>query len=138
MQHQLTGIPQWQIAQYWDRIAALLEPVLARSEVDNTMEDVHQFLLKGNMQAWHVDWRMIVVTAVQPFGVDANKPTRMVCQVVYCAGEGMEEWLPDAMAQMKVWAKGMRCDRVRISGRRGWVKVLPDFHETCVTVECEI
>lgn len=134
----MKSIAQWEVAQHWDRIAELLEPVLARPEADNTLDDVRQFLMSGSMQAWHVDWRVIVVTAIQPFGANPQAPTKRVCQVVFCSGEGMDEWLHGVVAALKAWAASQNCHCLRVSGRRGWLRTLPDFHETCTTLECEI
>lgn len=133
----LKSIAQWEIPLHWEQIAELLAPVMERPEVDNTLDDVQQFLRTGSMQAWHVDWKTILITAIQPFGADPQQPTKRVCQIVFCAGEGMEEWLEPAAAQLKTWARSMGCGVLRISGRRGWTRVLPDFHETCTTLEIE-
>lgn len=134
----LRAIAQWEIPLYWERIAKLLVPVMRRAEVDNTLEDVQQFLRTGSMQAWHVDWNTIVITAIQPFGASAQQPTKRVCQIVYCAGEGMEEWLEPVVTHLKTWAGSMGCQVLRISGRRGWTRVLPEFKETCTTLETDI
>jgi hypothetical protein len=123
------------VAQQWPRMAELLGPVMARDEVDNTLDDVRQFLLAGSMQAWHVDWRVIVVTAIQPFGANPQRPTKRVCQVVFCSGEGMSDWLEEVVEALTAWAKSQDCDCLRISGRRGWIKTLPEFRETCTTLE---
>lgn len=133
----LRAIAQWEVPLYWHRIAELLEPVMQRPEVDNTLEDVRQFLSMGSMQAWHVDWNTVVVTAIQPFGANAQRPTRRVCQIVYCAGEDMEVWLVPVVDQLKKWAGSLGCDALRISGRRGWARVLPEFKETCTTLETD-
>lgn len=134
----MKSIAPWEVVQHWERIAELLKPVLARPEVDNTLEDVRQFLISGGMQAWHVDWRVIVVTAIQPFGSNPQAPTRRVCQVVFCSGEGMDDWLEPVVTHLKEWAEAMDCQVLRISGRRGWTRVLPNFKETCTTLETEI
>jgi len=134
----MKSIAQWEVVQHWDRIAELLMPVLARPEADNTLEDVRQFLISGGMQAWHVDWRVIVVTAIQTFGSNPQAPTKRVCQVVFCSGTGMDDWLEPVVTHLKAWAQSMNCHCLRISGRIGWKRVLPDFHETCTTLECEI
>lgn len=134
---RLRAIAQWEIPLYWHRIEWLLKPVMERPEVDNTLKDVQQFLKSGSMQAWHVDWHAVVITAIQPFGADPQRPTKRVCQVVYCAGHGMETWLEPVVEELKDWAGSMECDVLRMSGRRGWARVLPEFKETCRTLEIE-
>jgi len=146
-EHQMTdeqtepavrAIAQWEIPLVWHRIAELLLPVMQRGEVDNTLDDVQQFLRTGSMQAWHVEWKAIIVTTIQPFGANPAQPTKRVCQIVYCAGTGMDEWLGPVVAHFKEWSKAMGCQVLRISGRRGWARVLPDFKETCTTLEMDV
>jgi len=61
------AIAQWEIPLYWHRIAELLLPVMQRGEVDNTLDDVQQFLRAGSMQAWHLEWKALIVKAIQLF-----------------------------------------------------------------------
>jgi hypothetical protein len=134
---QIQAIAAWEVPMHWNRIAKLLLPVLQRDEVDNTLEDVHQFLLAGTMQAWHIGWETVLVTMIQPFGAHPQAPTRKVCQIVYCAGRDMEEWLEPAFLHLDTWRRSLACDRLRISGRRGWVGALRrfGFEETYTTLE---
>lgn len=138
MSVEIRAVAQWEVPLYWHRIAALLLPVMRRDEVDNTLDDVQHFLRTGAMQAWHVDWKTIVITAIQPFGANPQQPTKRVCQIVYCAGGDMEQWLKPLVAHLTEWARTQGCQVLRLSGRRGWVKVLPEFKETCTTLEMDV
>lgn len=135
---EVRSIAVWEIPLQWHRIAELLLPVMKRDEVDNTLEDVRQFLLSGNMQAWLIDWETVFITQIQPFGADSKNPTKRVCAIIFCAGRDLERWLPYAKTHFKEWAKSMNCSKLRISGRGGWEKVLPDFKRISITVECDI
>lgn len=135
---EVRSIAVWEIPLQWHRIAELLLPVMKRDEVDNTLEDVRQFLLSGNMQAWLIDWETVFITQIQPFGADSKNPTKRVCAIIFCAGKDLERWLPYAKTHFKEWAKTMNCSKLRISGRDGWEKVLPDFKRISITVECDI
>lgn len=135
---EVRSIAVWEIPLQWHRIAELLLPVMKRDEVDNTLEDVRQFLLSGNMQAWLIDWETVFITQIQPFGADSKNPTKRVCAIIFCAGKDLERWLPYAKTHFKEWAKSMNCSKLRISGRDGWEKILPDFKRISITVECDI
>jgi len=135
---ELRGISTFEVPLYWHRIAELLLPVIDLPGVDNTLEDVRHFLHTGAMQAWHVDWKTIVVTTITPYGANPQQPTKRVCQIVYCAGTDMPAWLDDVVEHLSRWARTQGCQKLRITGRKGWTKVLPDFVETCVTLELDV
>ena len=135
---EIRSVARWEILMQWHRLAELLLPVMKRNEVDNTLEDVRQFLLCESMQAWHVNWETVFITQIQPFGADAKNPTKRVCAIVYCAGKDLERWLPYARTHFKEWAKAMNCSKLRITGRDGWERILPDFKRISITVECDI
>ena len=135
---EVRSIGSWEIQMQWHRIAELLLPVMRRDEVDNTLSDVNKFLISGHMQCWHINWETVFITQIQPYGADAQNPTKRVCAIIYCAGKDLERWLPYAKTHFKEWAKTMNCSKLRLYGREGWQKVLPDFKKTCITLECDI
>lgn len=137
-QPEVRSIARMEIPMQWHRLAELLLPVMRRDEVDNTLEDVRQFLISEVFQAWHINWETVFITQIQSFGADAKAPTKRVCAIVYCAGKDLERWLPFARTHFVEWAKTMNCSKLRITGRDGWEKVLPDFKKTSITVECNI
>jgi hypothetical protein len=134
----VTSIANWEIPLYWNRIVTLLSRVVVRDEVDNSLEDVRQFLLTGSMQAWHVDWQAILVTQIQPYGANPQQPTSKVCCVVFCAGDRLDEWLQSAGERIGTWARAMGCTKLRIVGRKGWVVKLPDYKQVSITLEKQL
>lgn len=135
---EIKSIAPWEVQQYWTRISRLLTPVMLRPEVDNTIEDVKQFLLAGNMQAWHIGWETVLVTQIIPFGANPQAPTKRVCVIVYGAGKDVKEWAADARAHFKDWARSMNCQCVRINGRRGWGEIFPETREAYTVFEEDI
>lgn len=134
----IVSIAQWEVPFYWSRIAPLLVRVLEREEVDNSLDDVRQFLLSGHMQAWHIDWKTLLITQIQSFGANAQQPTSKVCCVVFCAGEGLAEWLGAADGRISDWAESMGCTKLRIVGRKGWAVKLPEFKQVSITLEKQL
>lgn len=135
---EIRSIARLEIPLQWHRIAELLLPVMKRSEVDNTLEDVRQFLLSETFVAWHINWETVFITQIQQFGADPKNITKKVCAIIYCAGKDLERWLPYAETHFKEWGKSMNCSKLRITGRDGWEKVLSNFKKVAITVECDI
>lgn len=130
----LTSVAPWEVRLHWSRLQPLLEKVLALEAVDNRLEDVYQFLLSGKMQAWHGEWKLVVVTEVIPYGADAQRPTKLVCNVTFCAGEDVDSYLEEGLAQIEACARSLGCTEVRIVGRRGWIRKLQDYDAVSVTL----
>jgi hypothetical protein len=64
-----------------------------------------------------------------------DTPRGLLCTVrVGCgkASKPMQERLLDAIGS---WAREMDCYKVRIVGRRGWLKRFPRFKQTAVVME---
>jgi hypothetical protein len=145
---EIRAIAQWEVPTVWHRLAVLLEPVLMREEVDNSLDDVQAFLKNGNMQAWVVsegpgtEWRTAFVTMVQPFGADPQKPTRKVCNLLYCAGEDLDLWMEEAERHFAEWGRSMGCSKLRLVGRMGWMRKISasftSWRQTCVMMERDL
>lgn len=56
------------------------------------------------------------------------------CRVQLCGGEEMNLWI-DHIRSIEDFARSLGCDVARIVGRKGWVKVLPDWKETGVVLD---
>ena len=123
MSIEVHGIPNWAIGLHWEKLAKILQPVLDRPEVYNTPEDIRSFLINGNMQAWHIDWETVFVTMVQPYGVDPQHPHTKVCNIVYCAGSGLDRWVEAIDRHFSAWARSMGCKQLLINGRSGWARI---------------
>jgi hypothetical protein len=54
-----------------------------------------------------------------------------------CGGSGMKRWLPP-VDHIEIYAKFESCERVRICGREGWLRVRDGFEEKHITTEKEL
>ncbi len=66
-----------------------------------------------------------------------NSEAGKVCIITVCAGSNMERWLP-LIGQIETYAKREGCARVRIYGRRGWLRVLDGYEQKHVIMDKEL
>jgi hypothetical protein len=59
------------------------------------------------------------------------------CTVVACGGRDRAEWLP-LLAGLERYARAESCKAMRIFGRRGWERLLPDYKAARVLLEKEL
>jgi hypothetical protein len=57
-----------------------------------------------------------------------------ICNIVVCAGRELRAWTP-LLTRIEAYARTEGCQRVRISGRRGWLKIFPDYVEQYTTMD---
>lgn len=130
------GVSYDVLPEFWGRVKGLIEKVISRSG-DHTLESVYDDIANQNFQLWGYftddlsECRMVTVTQLTRFGSG-----RIWCELVFCSGEDMEEWLP-YLSQIEVWAQTHGCDGMRIVGRKGWGRVLPGYKEAAVLLRKE-
>jgi hypothetical protein len=59
---------------------------------------------------------------------------RKVCVIIACGGIDMPRWLP-LIEGIEKYARAEGCAAVRIVGRKGWARVLPDYRVHRVVLE---
>jgi hypothetical protein len=66
-------------------------------------------------------------------------PRGRACEVYGAAGtETVRGQIEEIMCEIERWAKSVGCTRVRILGRKGWLRRLKDFRITGYIIEKEI
>lgn len=100
---------------------------LIRSAVERTglgsFKCVENDVLCGDQLLW-LAWDGKILAAVTTRLADNG--TNKVCEIVACAGECREKWLP-LIARIEKYATDEGCSAMRIIGRRGWSRALPDY-----------
>jgi hypothetical protein len=66
-----------------------------------------------------------------------NSDIGKVCIITACGGSGMKRWLP-LLDGIEAYARDEGCTRVRIYGRKGWLRVLDGYREKHVIMDKEI
>ncbi len=109
------GFQERLLAAHWDRCAPWLQAALDRSGNTHALEDVRAAVRAGAATFWPGRACCLVTEVVQ-------YPRKRVA-VLWLAGGDLRELC--AMAGfVRRWAKDNGCDRMQITGRPGWQRVL--------------
>lgn len=122
-------VPTLGVEVIWDSVRELVAKT--NDEVLND-DDVKNFLLDGSYTLWVAideDSRKVVAAMTTEF---AYYPRNKVCRVVTIGGERMNEWMEEGLTKVEGWATTQGCNYIDMYGRRGWIKVLPDWKEDSV------
>lgn len=121
-----------QVAERWEDFAPHFER-FERVSGDMSAEQVRAAAVTSSMQLWGVQ------DAHGVKGMVATEICRTalgnLCVIrIACGGAevGAQSKLLDAIG---AWAQGLGCSRVRIYGRKGWLKRFPRFRPTGVIAE---
>ena len=71
----------------------------------------------GEFLAVEIDERAVLI-------IEVLEREHRVLNVVLCAGWAMPKWISSAVAFLRKMAVDQGCEKVRVQGRPGWVKVL--------------
>lgn len=99
----------------------------------NTILEVVERVKSGEFIAVEVKDKAILI-------VNILEGENRVLNVVLAAGWAMPLWLRDATDFLKNLARDQSCSRVRMQGRRGWVKILNShgFHLRASVMEASV
>lgn len=94
----------------------------------HTPVDIAEAVKEGKMQAWQ-NGQSVVITEVVGF------PQKLVLNVFLAVGT-LDEVMP-IQSQLEEFGREHGCYCIRMQGRKGWTKVLPDYgwQQTSVTFE---
>lgn len=143
---ELICIPPDCVHLVWPRVAGLIEAAMRRGDL-SSFAAVAAAVGAGRAQLW--------VAVARPDEIAAAAVTelhqtewRKVCCIVACGAhqrvharlrrhEGKERWL-HLLAPIEDFARAEGCDAMRIMGRKGWARVLPDYKVNRIVLEKEI
>jgi hypothetical protein len=137
---RLVCIPPAQTQDFWPHVAALIRAAMQKGRLTDFAE-VERRVHAGRALLWlavcHEDGRErpdggeehggegIAIKAAAVTELDAANGERF-CTIVACGGSERRQWLP-LIAQLEHYARTEDCKAMRIFGRRGWRKLLPDY-----------
>jgi hypothetical protein len=115
------------------------KPLLRRATLRTGLcafADIEQDILVGKALLW-----LALSGTRDDVTIDAVATTRLeltdagkVCVITACAGKDMARWLP-LIRGIEDYAKAEGCRRVRIFGRKGWLRVLDGYRQTHVVID---
>jgi hypothetical protein len=126
---QLACVPPDRAAEFWPFADAWIRSAVERCG-DWTLDQIRTGVLDGRYLLW------IAVADGKARGAAVTRivaPPR-ICEVVACGGD-CRGHIPRLLKVIEDFARRDGCDRVRISGRRGWARMLRDYRQPFITLE---
>lgn len=121
------ALQPYQTDDFWPLIAPLLNRVKDR---DWEPEDVRAELRKGSAQCWGTgDFDGILITRIETEGATKR------CALWIAAGSGIEQGRDLLTNVIEPWAVANGCSYMRLIGRKGWSRVLPDYRNAGIILE---
>lgn len=115
------------VGQMWPHARALIKSALDRTKLTR-FEDVEAQILAGQQLLW-LAWDGEKIEAAASTQVDGD-----ACVIVACGGKEHRNWL-GLIEGIQKYAKDCGCKHVRIYGRPGWQRVLPEYRRKFVILE---
>jgi hypothetical protein len=123
-----------QVHEFWPHVASLIKAAMEKGRL-SSFADVEHSVRSGRALLW-LAWNgeTVKAAAVTELGL-ANGET--FCTIVACGGRDRAQWLP-LLAGIEAYGRAQGCAAMRIYGRRGWRKLLPEYRTTRVLLEKEL
>jgi hypothetical protein len=128
---ELICIDPARIHEIWLHVRGLLKTACRRTEL-NAFADFEAEIISGRSLLW-VAWNGCAIEAAAAT-VLTNSEIGKVCVITLCAGHGMKRWLK-LIEWIEAYAKDEGCARIRIFGRKGWLRVLEGFESKHVVMD---
>jgi hypothetical protein len=120
-----------QAQEFWPFVAPLIKAAMEKGRLSE-YADVEHSVRSGSALLWIAwDGGKIKAAAVTELG-QANG--EKFCTIVACGGSDRGQWL-HLLAGLEAYGKAEVCAAMRIHGRRGWLKLLPEYRTTRVLLE---
>lgn len=123
---ELICVDPAQVLEFWPYSRGLIKAAIDATDL-NSFEDIERQVLAGDQFLW-LAWSGKIEAAA------TTHLSRGVCTIVACSGHERERWLA-FQEKIEAYAKAEGCERIRIYGRKGWERVLKDFHVAHVILE---
>lgn len=131
---ELVCVDPQRIHDIWPHVSPLLRAACFRTGL-NAFSDIETDVLGGSSLLW-IAWNGHGIEAAAAT-VLINSEIGKVCVITVCGGSGMKRWLP-LIGQIENYAKSEGCTRVRIYGRKGWLRVLDDYEQKHLIMDKEV
>jgi hypothetical protein len=122
----------------WDRVAEHLGPACKSSHGQETLGTARQSLIKGTDGLFVVLDGGEIIGAVTYHVLDFDTGLRLL-DIPLAGGVNMDSQMGAVVGMFNQLKSAFMCDRVRITGRKGWVRYLKQFGfvDTHYSVEME-
>ncbi len=111
------------IQEIWPHVSHLIHAAVKRTNLNHTL-DIELEVLHGKGLLW-LAWDGSAIKAAATTAL-IRTDADLVCVLTACGGEEMNLWLP-LLPMIEQYARDEGCACMRIYGRKGWARVLPDY-----------
>jgi hypothetical protein len=122
--------------RYWPKISAELDTIPHIWAKWFTKEELRDDTLAGVYSVWASGTETQVFVIVFTRLIDY--PCGRILQCFLALGNSLEDCLPSLSATLEKMANDLGCVECEIIGRRGWLKLLPEFKEQYVIMSKEL
>lgn len=123
---KLVCIPPDTVSTFWPHVKSIVKRAIDRGHTDWGFLESNLFT--GAWLLWLIwDGKQIRGAVVTGLVGDA-------CEIVACAGDGFRDWI-HLLSEIEAYARTEGKSSMRLIGRRGWSRVLPDYKPTLVMLE---
>lgn len=125
----LIAVPPDRAGEFWPLAEGWVGAAVRRCG-DWTLDLVRDGVLDGRYALW------LAVEGEKAFGATVTRITAppRTCEVIACGGDYHGQ-IPRLLTAIEDFARRDGCERIRISGRRGWARMLRDYRQPFITLE---
>ncbi|WP_424630736.1 hypothetical protein [Bradyrhizobium sp. SYSU BS000235] len=134
MSVELICVAPDRVHEFWPHVSYLIHRAIRRTNLSHS-QDIDFDVLNGDGLLW-IAWNGSAVEAAATTSL-IETDTETVCVLTACGGENMRRWL-GLLGRIEDYAKAEGCSRVRIFGRKGWMRVLERYRIRNVILEKEL
>jgi hypothetical protein len=131
---ELVCVDPSRVREFWPHASPLVRAACQRTEL-NAFADVEADIFAGRSLLW-LAWNGRAVEAAAAT-ILINSEIGKVCIITACGGTDMKRWLP-LIGKIEKYARDEGCTRVRIFGRKGWLRVLEGYEAKYIIMDKEL
>ena len=110
-----------ELALRWAEIQPYIQKAVDHGIGESSAHDLFMECMEGWAHCWESDDpKAFAITRYNKFSQHEQ------IQIVTCAGDGWQDYGPEALEMIEQYAREVGCKYVSIWGRKGWECVLPD------------
>ena len=142
---ELVCVDPARVREFWPHVAPLIRRAMERGDI-GAFKPVEDNVLGGHALLW-LAWDprsppsrgpgaggAIAAAAVTEL---QQSEWKKVCIIVACGGADLWDWIK-LIISIETYARAEGCAAMRIMGRKGWTRVLPDYRPRAVILEKEL
>ena len=119
------------VQRVWAFVSGMIHTAIRRGDI-SAFKPVEQAVYNGDMLLWlAIDDKTIKAAAVSEISLTEN---HKICTLVACGGKDMDDWLP-LLEGIEHYARIEQCNSMRIIGRIGWERKLPQYRPHRIVLE---